>query len=275
MAMSSRECANRDNGHLARCKLGQRASCPLQTGTTGILPVAKRGSILAETVLVMPLLMLLIFGVIQFALIWTAKQMTAYAAYCATRAIMVVPDKNGEKEYAAKCAAKVALSWMCLADKDHSENQVSIPGWGKIFGSGSLDARLKDENDEEGVRILESGEVKPVAAVRVSFRFPLMIPGMAVNKLIGNLSDRKKEPKSIQKQEEEEGYASKTFYDDLHFAAGRNRFNNPDFEDGGRDSIDGWPYIILTETCVLPMPYSTANFPTGGFSGTSLTGGGS
>ena len=239
----------------------------------------KKGSILAETVLVMPLLLMLIFGVIQFALIWTAKQMTAYAAFCATRAIMVVPDREGEngneKDYAAKCAAKVALSWFAIADKDHRNTQVSIPGWGRIFGSGSLEERLRDENGDEGVRVIERGEENPVAAVRVSFRFPLMIPGMAVNKLIGNMSDRKKGAKSIQKQEEGEGYASKTFYDDLHFAAGQNRFNNPDFEDGGRDSIDGWPYIILTETCVLPMPYSTAHFPTGGFNGTNIHGGGS
>ena len=31
--------ANWDNGRLARCKLGQRASCPLRTGTTGGSPV--------------------------------------------------------------------------------------------------------------------------------------------------------------------------------------------------------------------------------------------
>lgn len=240
----------------------------------------KRGSILAETVLVMPLLMLMIFGVIQFALIWTAKQMTAYAAFCATRAIMVVPDRdvgNGnEKEYAAKCAAKVALSWFALADDSNEHgSRVQIPGWGAVFGSGSLDARLRREDGYDGVELLERGESEPVAAVRVSFRFPLMIPGMAVNKVIGNLSDRNKAAKTIQEQYRDENYAPNGIYDDLHFAAGRGRFNNPDFERGGRDSINGWPYIILTETCVLPMPYSTANFPTGGFNGTSLTGGGS
>ena len=226
----------------------------------------KRGSILAETVLVMPLLLMLIFGVIQFALIWTAKQMTAYAAFCATRAVMVVP--GSEKKYAAKNAAKVALSWFALADKDHRGSQVSIPGWGEIFGSGSLDERLKDEDGKDGVNVIENGEDTPVAAVRVSFRFPLMIPGMAVNKLIGNFSDRNKEAKILQETQKDENYISNTLYDDLHFAAGLNRFNNPDF-------IDGWPYIILTETCVLPMPYSTAQFPAGGFKGTDIHGGGS
>ena len=238
------------------------------------------GSMLLETVLVMPLLMMLIFGVIQFALIWTAKQMTAYAAFCATRAIMVVPDKDGEngneKEYAAKCAAKVALSWFALADDPNEYGRrVQIPGWGAVFGSGSLDARLLRADGNNGVEVRKNGENQPVAAVRVSFRFPLMIPGMAVNKVIGNLSDRNKEAKTIQEQERVENYVSNDIYDDLYFAAGRGRFNNPKFERGGRDSINGWPYITLTETCVLPMPYSTAKFPTKGFKGTTLRGGGS
>ena len=207
------------------------------------MPAAKRGSILAETVLVMPLLLLLIFGVIQFALIWTAKQMTAYAAFCATRAIMVV--KPAEQQKAARDAAKVALSWVSLADEG-SGQQVTIPGWGAILGSGTIDSRLP------AVEIIRNGtdNSEPVAAVRVTFRFPLMIPGMAVNKLIGNSKNA-------------QIVTSSKFYDNLHHVA-----QNPDL-------ISGWPYIELTETCVLPMPYSTEKFPTGGFSGTSVTGGGS
>lgn len=233
----------------------------------------KRGSILAETVLVMPLLLMLIFGVIQFALIWTAKLMTAYAAFCATRAVMVVPP--GEQEAAALDAAKVALSWISVADKDHRDGRTwGIPGWGKIPGAGSLDVRILNEPD--GKRVRKSGvrDDEPVAAVRIHFRFPLIIPGMAVNKVIGNLSDRNKAAKTIQEQERDENYASKGIYSDLHFAAGRRRFNNSDFERDGQDSIDGWPYITITDTCVLPMPYSTKNFPIGGFNGTIVRRGG-
>ena len=245
MPVSNLRHTNWDNGHLARCELGQRASCPLQTGATGILPAAKRGSILAETVLVMPLLLLLIFGVIQFALIWTAKQMTAYAAFCATRAIMVVPA--AEKLDAARNAASVALSWMCMADQ--GENFVSIPGWGKVHGSGSVGRRVIIEPRD----LHENGENNPVAAVTVHFRYPLLIPGMAVNRIVGNSENLTAA----------DMHGTGDFYRDWQTAIGQpNR-------------IDGWPYITLTETCVLPMPYSTANFPTGGFSGTSLTGGGS
>ena len=208
----------------------------------------KRGSILAETVLVMPLLLLLIFGVIQFALIWTAKQMTAYAAFCATRAIMVVPD--GEKLDAARKAAKVALSWMCMADQ--GENGVSIPGWGKVNGSGSVDRRVIITRND----LLVTGENNPVAAVEVHFRYPLLIPGMAVNKVLASAATANG-AQTIG--------GTPDFYRDLSTAAG-----NPD------TSIDGfWPWIELSEKCVLPMPYSTAAFPKDGFKGTDINGGGS
>ena len=211
----------------------------------------RRGSVLAETVIVMPLLLLLIFGIIQFALIWTAKQMTAYAAFCATRAIMVVPP--GEQQKAARDAAKVALSWMALADEGRGRgSSVSIPGWGSVLGSGTIDQRLQRDDGDNAVKILEDGtdDSKPVAAVRVTFRFPLMIPGMAVNKIVGN----SKRGRIV---------TSSDFYGNLKTLADRP------------DEVSSWPYIELTETCVLPMPYSTVNFPKGGFDGTSLTGGGS
>jgi hypothetical protein len=95
------------------------------------------------------------------------------------------------------------------------------------------------------------GESGPVAAVKVVFKFPLLVPGMAVNRIIANAKDAP----------ELEGDAN--FYGDLSKLAG-----NP-------EQIGGWPFAVLTETCVLPMPYSTSKFPKGGFSGTSIRGGGS
>ena len=210
----------------------------------------RRGSVLVETVLVMPLLLLLIFGVIQFALIWTAKQMTAYAAFCATRAIMVVPP--GEQQQAARDAAKVALSWMALADEGAGK-RVAIPGWGAIPGSGTIDQRFQRDDGDVAVKILENGtdDAKQVAAVRLTFRYPLLIPGMAVNKIVGNSKNA-----TVL-------HGKADFYGDLNKVAAQP------------DRISGWPYIELTETCVLPMPYSTAEFPSGGFSGTDIYGGGS
>ena len=51
----------------------------------------RRGSILMEFVIVAPLVLILVSFILQFAHIWIARQVTAYAAYCATRAILAVP----------------------------------------------------------------------------------------------------------------------------------------------------------------------------------------
>ncbi len=225
----------------------------------------KRGSMLAETVIVMPILMLLIFGIVQFALVWTAKQMTAYAAFCATRAIMVVrPDDAGkdefEQSYAAESAAMVALSWIATADYDReSATRVSIPGWGRVVGSGSMSRRLNVEvlatgsdpgSDDDPEKMVDG----PFAAVKVVFRYPLLIPGMGVNNILANATQN---PSSRLFTEKD-----KDFYASLNEADGENLV-----------TISGWPYIELTETCVLPMPYSTANFPKNGFEGTDIYGG--
>ena len=47
---------------------------------------SRSGTVLMECVLVLPLLTLLIFSIVQFALIWYAQIMTHYAAYNAARA---------------------------------------------------------------------------------------------------------------------------------------------------------------------------------------------
>ena len=203
-----------------------------------------RGSVLMETVIVMPVLLLLIFGVIQFAHIWTARQMVAYAAFCATRAAMVVPP--GEQEKTALNAAEVALSWMNMADGDQDENTVKIPGWGEVVGSAC-------SRDRVAVKVEKGGEGdEEVAQVEVTFKFPLLIPVMAVNRIFAKgakqasilLSDTSKA----------------NFYEDLVSASERM----------GEGEIGGWPYIKLTETCVLPMPYSTKDFPIGAFDGVDI-----
>ena len=189
----------------------------------------RAGSVLMETVLALPVLFLFIVGILQFAHIWMAKQMTAYAAYAAARAMMVVPP--GEQQAAAENAARMVLSWISLADggDDSAEAKVTVPGWGKVLGSGSV-LRDWDQNGRVCVDIMNM--VDSVRA-EVKFRFPLMMPGMAVNTLVANAGDA----------------------------------------DAQVSAIDGWPFGVLTEECTLPVPYSRAQLPRDAFRGASLTGG--
>ena len=198
-----------------------------------------------ETVIVMPVLLLLIFGIIQFAYIWTARQMVAYAAFCATRAVMVVPP--GEQEKTAQKAAEVALSWFNLVD-DKKGHEVTVPGWGKVLGSGWSDTGKSRVEIKPDDFVGGEGDAE-YARVTVKFSFPLLIPGMAVNKVIANAESQFNERPTTD------------FYRELNTAAGKPRL------------IDGWPYIELKETCVLPMPYSTEDFPVGAFDDVNIRSG--
>ena len=212
--------------------LASRVSCL----TSSPFPSLRRGSILMETVLVMPVLLLLIFGILQFAHIWMARQMVAYAAFCAARAAMVVPPN--EQSRAAQNAAEIALSWINIASS--VDNPVTIPGWGAVNGSGYSD------NGRSRVLALVWGKgtnvTTPYVAAEVEFKFPLLIPGLAVNKIIANAVNAATVV-----------LPTGDFYADLNRAA------------GAPSTLDGWPYVRLREFCVLPMPYSTAKFPTRAF----------
>jgi len=208
-----------------------------------------RGSILMETVIVMPILLLLIFGIIQTAMIWTGKQLTVYAAYCAARSITVVraPENESdiygarEQDEAAARAARLALAWLCFFDRG-SRNRISIPGWGAIQGSGSMNDRIR-------VRILERGisDARPFVTVEVKFRMSLMMPVMGVDVMMAKAADKDVEPsRSVYRGRE-------GFYETLARAsAGAKRYL-------------GLPYIDFTEVCSIPMPYSTRNFPRGAY----------
>ena len=60
----------------------------------------EKGSIMLETVLVLPIFVLIVFFLIQIIFVWTAKQMTYYAAYCGARAALVYnpQDYHAEKQ---------------------------------------------------------------------------------------------------------------------------------------------------------------------------------
>ena len=274
----------------------------------------RRGSILMEFVIVAPLVLILVSFILQFAHIWIARQVTAYAAYCATRAILAVPP--AEQEAAAKKAAEMACSWMSIVglpgavvaarSRPHTETrivdvgrlhgdttipaeeeiyydrnnpvvgEVGIPGWGSIPGSDSAGVRVDAE-------VVEGGVGRPIAEVTVRFKFPLVLPlaGRMTSWWVNRpgekfdsleyghhvLSDAGSGEDSGGGEEEESVLSRKGWsgqevvMDESGNAVARN--------DGSDKVVHGhdgrYPFIVLTETCVLPMPYSTARFPAFGY----------
>ncbi|MBO7482716.1 MAG: pilus assembly protein [Kiritimatiellae bacterium] len=188
----------------------------------------RKGSVLMEFVLSMPIMITLIFLVVQFAQVWTARQMVSYAAFCATRSMLSANPKewqNGGKT--SRCdhvAASRVLAWVNIYGPGDT---MMVPGWGKIPQSSSVDDRLEVEsNHVEG----------QYATSKVKYKFPLLIPvaGQMVSYLAQHSANEAKymssgTPETMWSGEEE-------LFDDV-------------------------PYIELTETCVLPLPYDPSSQP--------------
>jgi len=236
------------------------------------------GSVLIEFIVVCPILVLLVSMILQFSQIWIARQVTAYAAYCATRATLCVRADEVEEKKAAQKAAESVCAWLCLAGlssdtissttetintnwdkyhettagdispndlfyKDVSESKPSseyeVPGLGSVPGSSSRFARVE-------VKVVKGGENPGYAEVTVKFKFALMLPlaGRMISWAVSHPDDETWDDANTWNE---------TVLDDEGNAVERKRMA---YGSDGR-----YPYIELTETCVLPRPYTTENLP--------------
>lgn len=238
----------------------------------------KRGSMLMEFVLTMPILFMLIMLIIQFAQIMVVRQFVAYAAFCSTRSMLCSNPaewhplvKSDKRDRCTHQAARRVLAWVNIfGDPDTAKlrgweeetrslgkfsdggettityttviygsegtGDVLVPGWGQIPESNSVDARLN----------VESGPLVPngrYAYSTVKYDFPLLIP--VAGQMIGFFMHHSaSESKYMQSKDLPPGWID-------------------ELEDG--EMIHRMPYITLTETCVLPLPYSTVNLPINAF----------
>jgi len=134
--------------------------------------IRRRGAVLVEAVLVLPVLLMLIFAVIQFANVMMVQQVVEYAAYCGARATLTCNSMQANKR--AKEAAKRVLAPVSLSTEDDSSSKGPhvYPGWGKLKGTKNLDKQVK-------VRLLPSpsmGAKKHCVGCKVTFDYPLLIP---------------------------------------------------------------------------------------------------
>ena len=276
----------------------------------------RRASVLMEFLLVFPIILLLVSMLLQFAQIWIARQITAYAAYCATRATLCVradndtypksSDPRSSYTYApldpevkeAKHAAESVCAWMCLVGlstdakatlssdsgsvdwgrfhdmtsevesrdtiyRDVSSSrssELNIPGWGSIPGSSSRRIRVQAD-------VLQGGASGNYAAVRVRFKFPLLLPlaGKIISWAVAHPSEGSSSYNS----------ATGTWAGDSYYSvhSGWHRGKESVMRDDGTVEDRSYatygqegkfPFIELTEICVLPRPYVTTNFKYGG-----------
>ena len=82
-----------------------------------------RGTVLLESLMTLPLLLVCIMGVAQFAHIWITKHMVFYSAFCAARATLTCNSMTAPEE--ARKAAEVVLVNL-TASKDKPDFTVTL-----------------------------------------------------------------------------------------------------------------------------------------------------
>ena len=181
----------------------------------------RRGSMMLEAVLALPIFLFLVFFLVQSAFIWTAHQMTRYAAYCAARAMLVYhPDDYADEGGVAKRAACMVLGWISFSHK--GSNPVRIP----TATGTDYTVPLSDSIAQQVAVTLSETNDFPAVTAEVDFRYPLVVP-------IGGLF----------------------LLDGIYPRQDGGTVLDVKAEGGG------WHYVHIRESYTLPKPYRTETFP--------------
>ena len=189
----------------------------------------RRGSVMLETVLVLPVFVFFVFFIIQAALVLTARQMTVYAAYCAARAALVYNpgDYSASDSGVAHKAACMVLGWISFSDT--GTKPIQIPS---IYGTYDVPC---SDNIAKQVRVSVSeyaGDCPSVTAT-VDFKYPLVIPFGSI------VFAYNPKPNGWDSGPAESGLIA----------------SGDAVEDGSRQ------YLYIRESYTLAKPYKTETFP--------------
>ena len=212
-----------------------------------------------ETVILLPVILMIVFYLLQMIFVLLAKEVTYYAAYCGARAALVYnpadyADTNrvGSGGGVVGEAACTVLSWIsqsvegseplkiAASDGDYEvprseniRNQVSV----KIVEGLSLPY---SEEELKKLNIEKLKEPFPIVRVTVTFKCPLLIP------LGGRIFA---------------GLANSPFQSEAKDTV--STFAEVVAAGAAKEDKRGWlyNYIEVQETCSLAKPYNTATFP--------------
>ncbi|MFW6456685.1 MAG: TadE/TadG family type IV pilus assembly protein [Planctomycetota bacterium] len=136
------------------------------------------GQAIAEFAFAFPLQLLIMFAIMQLAMMYVGKQVVTYASYSAARSAMVADatDRTGPE------AADWAASFVCspitgpsiagssISAGDVNDARIEVPGWGVLPNSGvsrALKTIISDYDEDDG-------EVEVTVTHYYELTFPLV-----------------------------------------------------------------------------------------------------
>ena len=212
----------------------------------------RRGSMLMEFVLTMPVLFMLAMIILQFAQIWVVRNMVAYAAFCSARSMLSCNPAEwaakNSKENGAYQAARRVLAWVTIMGTSETRNLRDYDEGHLSFGAGHF-SDIKDKSTPSFITaVYGSSQTKDV-----------LVPGWGQISQSNSIDIRLDVTPSVVQGK---------------YACAEVKFKFPLLtpvaaEIIAQGDLDGAPYIELKETCVLPLPYSTAKLPLNAYDYTS------
>ena len=212
-----------------------------------------------ETVILLPVILIIVFYLLQMIFVLLAKEVTYYAAYCGARAALVYnpadyADTNrvGSGGGVVGEAACTVLSWISQSVEGSeplkiaaSEGDYEVPRSENIRNQVSVKIveGLSLPYSEEELKKLNIEKLKepfPIVRVTVTFKCPLLIP------LGGRIFA---------------GLANSPFQSEAKDTV--STFAEVVAAGAAKEDKRGWlyNYIEVQETCSLAKPYNTATFP--------------
>ena len=210
---------------------------------------SRDGAVLLEFVLCFPILFVLFLFVIQFAYILIAWQVVHYSAYMGARSAMtenLLQRKSKAEKVAKRILAVISASPTDSKDaKDRAKDEFSkLDGWGWLPNTKYLDKQV--EVDISYTNLDPRG-----VFCTVKFKAYLNVP--IAGRLISFFAkeDKTEDEKKWQELLDKQEYALNP--------ALINYSNEVELEsDGDKLSL---PYITLTSTSAVSIPYSTLKYP--------------
>lgn len=210
---------------------------------------SKDGAVLLEFVLCFPILFVLFLFVIQFSYILIAWQLVHYSAYMGARSAMtenLLQRKSKAEKVAKRILAVISASPTDSKDaKDRAKDEFSkLDGWGWLPNTKYLDKQVQ-------VDISYTNLDPRGVFCTVKFKAFLTVP--IAGRLISFFAkeDKTEEEKKWQELLDQQEYALNP--------ALINYSNEIELE--SEDDKLSLPYITLTSTSAVSIPYSTLKYP--------------
>lgn len=211
-----------------------------------------RGAALLEFVFCFPILFVLFLFAMQFAYIMITWQVVHYSAYMGARSAMTV--NNLQRKSRAETVVKRILAVVSASPSDSSDAKnraddkyIRLDGWGRLPNTKYLDDQVKVEIpltdlDPRGLQCT------------VKFKMFLLVP--VAGRIISFFAkDNKDEEESKWSEKlDQQSYA-------LNPALLAQYANKMEVKGSDKKEKLKYPYITLTSTSVIAIPYATKFYP--------------